>query len=142
MHQYYSVDKFKTVYAGLVMPMTYKNQWPRVDLGFRLWLPILKRAVGKPRNRRYKGCEEGGSSKRTTRCKRCEQFGYMKKTCDEPINDPYAPPPKPPKPKRKRSKLVKKTVTSKDASPILYLEFNRIRGPLTKSQSGPGRLGK
>ena len=30
-------------------------------MGFKLLPPILKRATGRPRTRRYKGVEEGGS---------------------------------------------------------------------------------
>lgn len=135
VREYYSVDKFKAAYVGLVMPMIDKHQWPRVDLGFRLWPPILKRAVGRSRKRRYKGCEKGDSGKRSTRCKRCGQFEHMMKTCNEPIDDPDAPEPTPPKLKRKSHKLAKQTVAIKelDTPPILYLEFNGVPGPLTRS---------
>ncbi|CAO2146680.1 unnamed protein product [Urochloa humidicola] len=43
--------------------MTDKKQWPAVSLGFKLWPPILKRAAGRPRERRYKSAAEGGDSK-------------------------------------------------------------------------------
>ncbi|CAN6225151.1 unnamed protein product [Urochloa humidicola] len=44
---------------------------------------------------------EGGSRKRTTRCRSCKQLGHMQKTCNEYIYDsdvppPAAPPPEPP----------------------------------------------
>lgn len=134
VHEYYSVDKFKAAYAGLVMPMTDKNQWPKVDLGFKLWPPILKRAAGRPRKRRFKGCEEGGYSKRRSKCKRCGQFGHMMKTCNEPVDDPDAPQPAPPKPKRKTCKVAKKAVArnESDAPPILCLEYPTVPGPVTR----------
>ena len=65
---------------------------------------ILKRAAGRPRERRYKSVAEGGSGKRTTRCKRCKQLGHMEKTCNEYVYDSDAPPPAPPKAKRKKGK--------------------------------------
>jgi hypothetical protein len=55
--------------------MTKRHQWPKVDLGFKLWPPLLKRAAGRPRTRRYKG---------------------WKKTCNKTVLDPNAPPPAPP----------------------------------------------
>ena len=65
---YYSVDVFKKAYAGIVMPMTDRNQWPKVDMGFKLWPPILKRAAGRPRTRRMKGAEEGGRTSGMRQC--------------------------------------------------------------------------
>ena len=92
----------------------------KVNMGFKLLPPILKRAAGSPRTRRYKGVEEGGSTKRRAKCKRCQGFGHLQKTCTEPVPDPDAPPPAPPKPKRARKKPKKVHVTtapeaSKDA---------------------------
>ena len=102
----YSVATFKKAYAGHVVPMTDKSQWAKINVGFKLYPPLLKRSAGRPRSRRIKGMEEGGSGKRKYRCKRCGQFGHIKKTCNEPVADPSAPPPAPPKPKRKRVKKV------------------------------------
>ena len=104
--EYYSVAAFKRAYAGHVVPMTDKAQWAKGNIGFKLHPPLLKRSAGRPRSRRIKGMEEGGSGKRKYRCKRCGQFGHIKKTCNEPVADPSAPPPAPPKPKRKRVKKV------------------------------------
>ncbi|EEC83548.1 hypothetical protein OsI_29170 [Oryza sativa Indica Group] len=103
---YYSVATFKRAYAGFVVPMTDNSQWQKVNVGFKLYPPILKRSAGRPRSRRLKGVEEVCSGKRKHRCKRCGQFGHIMKTCNEPVDDPSAPPPAPPKPKRKRVKKV------------------------------------
>jgi len=74
------------------MPMTDKNNWPKVNMGFKLWPPVLKRAAGRPRARRMKSAAEGGKSTRTQRqCKRCGQFGHMMKTCNETVYDSDAP---------------------------------------------------
>jgi len=81
-------------------------------MGFKLLPPILKRAAGRPRTRRYKGVEEGGSTKRRAKCKRCQGFGHLQKTCTEHVPDPDAPPPAPPKPKRARKKPKKVHVTT------------------------------
>lgn len=107
----YSVHKFQKAYENCVGPMTDRQQWPKVDPGFKLWPPILKRAAGRPRVRRYKGWEEGGgNSRRTVTCKRCHQKGHMQKTCNETVLDPNAPPPAPTKPKRVRDRSKKKAI--------------------------------
>ena len=104
VHEYYSVVMFKKDYEKCVKPMTDRTQWPQVNPGFKLWPPLLKRAAGRPRERRYKSVAEGGSGKRTTKCKRCRQLGHMEKTCNEHVYDSDAPPPAPPKPPRKTGK--------------------------------------
>lgn len=113
--EYYYVAAFKRAYAGHVVPMTDKAQWAKGNIGLKLHPPLLKRSAGRPRSRRIKGVEEGGVGKRKYRCKRCGQFGHTKKTCNEPVHDPNAPPPAPPKPKRKR---VKKVVLSVQDPPL------------------------
>jgi hypothetical protein len=85
------VFKFKAAYEGWIEPMPDKTQWPQVDLGFKLWPPALNRAAGRPRSRRIRAAEEGGSKKRK-KCKRCGQFGHIQKTCNETVYDSDAPP--------------------------------------------------
>lgn len=77
VHNYYSVDMFKKAYASWICPLPDKNQWEKVDMGFKLWPPILKRAPGRPRTRRIVGVEEGGSTKKKRKCKRCKGFGHL-----------------------------------------------------------------
>ncbi|CAN6363417.1 unnamed protein product [Urochloa humidicola] len=115
VHEYYSVAKFKKAYEKSVKPMTDRKQWPKIDPGFKLWPPILKRAAGRPRARRYKSAAEGGT-KKSRRCKRCKQFGHMEKTCNEYVYESDAPPPAPPKPKRKRAKKNVTVVPSSSAT--------------------------
>ncbi|CAL4988960.1 unnamed protein product [Urochloa decumbens] len=103
VHSCYSVSKFKAAYEGWIEPIPDKTHWPQVDLGFKLWPPVLKRAAGRPRTRRIKAVDEGGS-KKSRKCRRCGQFGHMQKTCNEMVYDSDAPPPAPKKPKRKRTK--------------------------------------
>jgi hypothetical protein len=118
VHEYYSIAKFKKAYQKCVKPMADRKQWPQVNLGFKLWPPILKPAAGRPRKRRLKSAAEGGSGKRTTRCKRCKQLGHMQKTCNEYVyDDSDTPPPTAPKPKRKRGKKIVTLVPSSVAEP-------------------------
>lgn len=63
VHDYYSVAKFKKAYEKSLKPMTDSKQWPQVNPGFKLWPPLLKRAPGQPRKRRYKSAAEGDSGK-------------------------------------------------------------------------------
>ena len=98
--------------------MTHSKQWPKVDLGFKLWSPILETAARRPRKRRYKSAAEGGSRRRTTRCTRCKQLGHMVKTCNEYVYDSDAPPPAPPKPKKKQGKKSVTVVPSSVVAPL------------------------
>jgi len=127
VHEYYSVAKFKKAYEKSGKPMTDSKQWPKVDPGFKLWPPILKRAAGRPRKRRYKSAAEGGTVRRTTKCTRCKQFGHMAKTCNEYVYDSDAPPPAPPKPKKKRGK---KSVTVVPSSVVASLQEQPSRADL------------
>ncbi|KAG2630408.1 hypothetical protein PVAP13_3KG519301 [Panicum virgatum] len=88
--------------------------WPQVQLEFKLWPPVLKRAAGRPRSRRIKSVAEGGSRKRK-KCKRCGKLGHMQKTCNETVYDSDDPPPAQPKPKRaKKEKVPASTSTPKN----------------------------
>ena len=83
---YYSVERFKKAYEGTVMPMTDRSQWPKVELGFKIWPPVLKRSAGRPRSRRIKSVQGGGKKvTRQMQCKRCGQFDHMMKTCNETV---------------------------------------------------------
>jgi hypothetical protein len=142
---YYSVQMFKAAYATWVPGLPDKSIWKKVNIGFKLLPPILKRAAGRPRTRRYKGVEEGGSTKRRAKCKRCQGFGHLQKTCNEPVADPDAPPPAPPKPKRARKKPKKVHVTtapeaSKDgpAAPTkLRKKIKKVHVATDASKDGP-----
>jgi hypothetical protein len=83
VHEYYSVAKFKTVYAGVTKPMTDKSQWGNGDPGFKVLPPKIKRPPGRPRKERIPGCLELGSKRQ--QCKRCKQFGHQQRTCKEAI---------------------------------------------------------
>lgn len=76
---YYSVQMFRTAYAGRVPPMTDRTQWPVVDLGFKVHVPKQKRCAGRPRVQRIRGFLEPG--RKRVKCKRCKRFGHFEKTC-------------------------------------------------------------
>ena len=46
---YFSVDKFRKAYSGTFNPMTSKDSWPHVDLGYKIKKPKLRRKSGRPR---------------------------------------------------------------------------------------------
>jgi hypothetical protein len=42
VHQYYSVDMFRKAYAGVFTPMTSKQLWKQVDVGYTITKPQLR----------------------------------------------------------------------------------------------------
>jgi len=46
---YFSADKFRKAYSGTFNPMTSKDSWPHVDLGYKIKKPKLRRKSGGPR---------------------------------------------------------------------------------------------
>lgn len=136
---YYSIAMFKATYALTVPPMPDKKMWEKVDTGFKLLPPILKRSAGRPRTRRFIGVEEGGSGKKRRKCKRCHGYGHLQKTCNEPVYHPDAPPPAPPKPKRVRKKkktttvhqAVTSSVIAADQEPVQVTSVATDEAPMT-----------
>ena len=80
IHDYYSVQHFNNAYKTRVPTMTDKKQWPEVDVGFHLFPPVLKKASGRPREKRIKPAHESISRKRH-KYKECKEYGHMMKTC-------------------------------------------------------------
>lgn len=76
-----------------------------------MWPLVLKRAASRPRSKRIKAFDEGGSKKRK-RCRRCGQLEHMQKTCNEMVYGSDAPPLAPPKPKRNRTKKKEEVAAS------------------------------
>jgi hypothetical protein len=48
------VARFKAAYEGILMPIKGRSQWPKVNPGFDMIPPKLKRSAGRPRTRRIK----------------------------------------------------------------------------------------
>jgi hypothetical protein len=83
LHPYYSVYHFRLAYSGVIQPLTDKSQWAKVNLGFKLLPPLMKRSVGRQWKNMIRGClEKGGSSRKDVKgkwqvmCKRCGEKGH------------------------------------------------------------------
>ena len=84
VHEYYSVARFRAAYKGRVEPMTDRSQWLEVNLGFKVYPPLLGRAPGRPEVQRQMGCLEKNANKKKVKCPRCGDFGHFQKTCKMP----------------------------------------------------------
>jgi hypothetical protein len=89
VHEYYSVARFRAAYADRVPPMPDRADWPKVELGYKLFPPLQRRAAGRPRVVRIRGSMEQRANRRKVKCKRCKGFGHFEKTCKlaEPTED-------------------------------------------------------
>jgi len=85
VHPYYSVGRFRVAYEGRVEPMQDRSQWPEVNLGFKIFPPLLGRAPGRPKVQRIRGSIEKNVNKKKVRCKRCKYFGHFAKTSKQPM---------------------------------------------------------
>jgi len=77
VHKYYSVAKFRAAYEGRVEAMPDRSQWPEVDLGFKVYSPLLGRAPGRSKVLRQRVCLEKRATKKKVRCHRCGGFGHF-----------------------------------------------------------------
>jgi len=90
VHEYYSVARFKTTYAHTLPALEGKQQWDRVDPGFKLCAPVLKRAAGRPRKSRFRRRSEGaGVGARMRKCKRCGGSGHFGNKCDNAVDPAF-----------------------------------------------------
>ena len=81
VHEYFSVDRFRKTYAGTFTPMTSKDQWPKVDLGYKIQKPKMRRKPGRPRKSRIKAYDEISTSKKRRPCTKCNELGHTAKHC-------------------------------------------------------------
>jgi hypothetical protein len=80
VHEYFSVERFKKSYAGKFSPMTSKDSWTRLDLGYTIKKPKLRRKPGRPRKSRIKAYDEA-STKKQRPCSECHELGHTAKHC-------------------------------------------------------------
>jgi hypothetical protein len=59
--KYFSIAKFRAAYAMNVPTLLGKDQWMKVDPGFKLYSPVLTRLAGRPRKNRIRASVEGGA---------------------------------------------------------------------------------
>ena len=87
VHDYYSVAMFKATYAHALPALEGKQQWDKVDPGFKVCAPVLKRAAGRPRKSRHRRRSEGGGlGARMRKCTRCGGSGHFGKYCDNAVD--------------------------------------------------------
>jgi hypothetical protein len=84
--EYFSVAKFRAAYAINVPTLLGKDQWMKVDPGFKLYSPVLIRPAGRPRKNRIRASAEGGALIRRCKCKRCGIPGHIARLCKNPVD--------------------------------------------------------
>jgi hypothetical protein len=80
VHEYFSVERFKKAYDGKFSPMTSKDSWTRLDLGYTIKKPKLRRKPGRPRKSMIKAYDEAGTKKQRP-CSKCHELGHTAKHC-------------------------------------------------------------
>jgi len=81
VYEYFSVDRYRKAYASIFNPMTSKDSWPRVDLGYKIKKSKLRRKPGRLRKSRIKAFDEDSTSKKKRTCSECHELGHTAKTC-------------------------------------------------------------
>ena len=81
VHEYFSVDRFKKAYECSFNPMTSKDNWPHVNLPYKINKPKLRRKPGRPRTSRVKSFDEAATSKKRKPCSECGELGHIAKYC-------------------------------------------------------------
>ena len=61
--------------------MCTQDNWPHVDLDYKIKKPKLRRKPGRPRNSRIKSFDETSTSKKRKPCSECEELGHIPKYC-------------------------------------------------------------
>lgn len=56
---YFSIEKFKAAYEGVIPALPDKSLWPKSDYGFFMYPPLLIATSGRRKQQRYKGSNEG-----------------------------------------------------------------------------------
>jgi len=87
--EYFSVAKFRAAYAMNVPTLLGKDQWMKVDPGFKLYSPVLTRPAGRPRKNRIRASAEGGPPIRRRKCKRCGIPGHIARLCKNPVDPAF-----------------------------------------------------
>jgi len=81
---YYSVQKFRSAYEGIIPAIPDKSMWPKSDHGFFMHPPLLKSTAGR-RKTRFRGAAEGGNkgNKGRHQCPICHEYGHHWYTCKD-----------------------------------------------------------
>ena len=68
VHEYFSVDRFRKAYSSKFNPMTSKDQWPHVDLAYKIKKPKMRRKSVRPRKSWIKPHDEVTTAKKRKMC--------------------------------------------------------------------------
>ena len=53
VHEYFSVERLRKAYVGTFIPMTSKDLWPHVDLGYKIHKVKPRRKPMRPAKKEY-----------------------------------------------------------------------------------------
>lgn len=87
VHEYYSLEKYKQVYADGLTPLNGEKMWPEAE-GFPIKPPLVKKMPGRPKKKRKRDPLETSTSNRNKlrkvckmTCQRCFQQGHNSRGC-------------------------------------------------------------
>jgi hypothetical protein len=87
--EYFSVAKFWAAYAMNVPTLLGKDQWMKVNPGFKLYSKVLTRPAGRPRKNRIRASAEGGAPIRRCKCKYCGTPGHIARLCKNLVDPAF-----------------------------------------------------
>ncbi|XP_021729409.1 uncharacterized protein LOC110696431 [Chenopodium quinoa] len=82
VHEWYSMRRYKGVYAGGINSIPDSDQWLDFDMP-KIEPPVMKRGVGRPcrERRRDEDEERKGKRSKTIKCSNCQCYGHNSATC-------------------------------------------------------------
>lgn len=142
---FYSVEKYKTTYKYIIMPVPDNSQWSEPsahDKEEQLLPPVFKKKTGRPRKVRKKGLDEINIDGKLTRkglimsCSNCGDITHNTRRCEKP-------PPEHRMKTKKRGKAQVDAPVSQQASgpqvdtPSTQVSQSSVAPPLKASRAAP-----
>ncbi|GKE26804.1 transposase, MuDR, MULE transposase domain protein [Tanacetum coccineum] len=81
---YFTIDKLKRSLCFRISPIPDKDQWAPIDTSEKIYPPVIKRPVGRPKKNRIVPHDE---TKKRRKCRRCGGYGHLQKTCKRSPSD-------------------------------------------------------
>ncbi|GJZ26685.1 uncharacterized protein Tco_0570938 [Tanacetum coccineum] len=78
---YFTIENFKDAYALEVAMMPGKDKWVHLQTEDKIYPPVIKRPIGRPRKKRIVAVDE---PKKRQQCKQCGGYGHRQKSCKNP----------------------------------------------------------